>query len=127
MRFTQEELNEYTGNCIEMVQFFMVSHDNCDFYQFFKIDKNNPEKDDLLVIAIWQRIFGNQAVFEAYKETEQRYNVIEDDRDESETMNVMSQINTQHKFKKSGHKKFRYNSKGGSSNYQPPQAQQRPN
>lgn len=93
----------------------MVSHDNCDFYQYFSIDKNNRDKDDLLVIAIWKQIFGNGSVFEAYASADERYCVIEDDRDMSETINVMSQINTQHKFRKEGHKKWKH-SKG---DYQP--------
>ena len=75
-------MNEYTGNCIEMVEFFMSSHKYADFYNFFNINKNDNDKADKLVVAIWSRIFGNRKVFEAYKSNLERYKVIENQRDD---------------------------------------------
>lgn len=69
------------------------------------------------MIKIWERIFGNTNVFQAYEEKQERFQMLEDVRTESEIKNFMGK---QKKFKKSGHKTFRYNDTSQIQNYVQP-------
>ena len=107
VRFTQEELDEHMGNCVEMVEFFMKTEPFSDFPKTLGVDRNSPQQ---LVVAIWERIFRTKLVFEAYVSKVERFGAIDGERDMTQTNNIKESINSKHNFKKGGcHKRFVYN------------------
>lgn len=81
----------------------METRSHSDFFKHFRIKNNKYQK---LVIQIWKRIFGNKDVFQAYSGGQERFRTIDVARDESSIRGFMGR---QEKFKKSGHKMWKYN------------------
>jgi hypothetical protein len=65
------------------------------------------------VIKVWERIFQNRNIFQAYEGGQERFKMLDDARDEKM---ISGFIGRQENFKKKGHKVWRYNNAADTNN-----------